>query len=162
MLLEMEGSTTYHVFCSWKWLKCELPSGTVRNRMHIISLYKTTSNPPLLWLLMDCLPLLSSIWFVFCCIVVKKYSKRLIYNVKNEVQRTRLIIIITKLSINSQPVSPMLAAPAPQPLLLGPGELVKSSGKYPAPTRVVGKNYCKDEVVIRNADSGKGKNTNTR
>lgn len=43
-----------------------------------------------------------------------------------------------------------------QPLLLGPGELVKSSGKFAAPTKIPGKNYCKDEVVIRNSDSGKG------
>ena len=44
----------------------------------------------------------------------------------------------------------------PTPLLLAPGELVKPSGKYSAPTKVPGKNYCKDEVVIRNSDSGKG------
>lgn len=43
------------------------------------------------------------------------------------------------------------------PPLLGPGEIMKSSGKYPAPVRVPGKNHCKDEIVIRNADSGKGK-----
>lgn len=43
-----------------------------------------------------------------------------------------------------------------QPLLLGPDELVKSSGKFSAPTKIPGKNYCKDEVVIRNSDSGKG------
>lgn len=43
------------------------------------------------------------------------------------------------------------------PLLLSPGELVKSSGKFAAPTKIPGKNYCKDEVVIRNSDSGKGK-----
>lgn len=40
--------------------------------------------------------------------------------------------------------------------LLGPGEVLKSSGKFSKPTRIPGKNYCKDEVVIRNADSGKG------
>ncbi|XP_018326887.1 eukaryotic translation initiation factor 4E-binding protein Mextli isoform X2 [Agrilus planipennis] len=39
--------------------------------------------------------------------------------------------------------------------LLGPGEVIKSSGKFVKPTRIPGKNYCKDEVVIRNADSGK-------
>ncbi|KAL0273542.1 UNVERIFIED_CONTAM: hypothetical protein PYX00_006173 [Menopon gallinae] len=42
-----------------------------------------------------------------------------------------------------------------QPLMLGPDELVKSSGKFSAPTKIPGKNYCKDEVVIRNSDSGK-------
>lgn len=40
--------------------------------------------------------------------------------------------------------------------LLGPGEIMKCSGKFTKPTRIPGKNYCKDEVVIRNADSGKG------
>ena len=45
----------------------------------------------------------------------------------------------------------------PQPTLLNPGEILKTSGKYPKPTKIPNKNYCKDEVVIRNADSGKGK-----
>jgi len=39
--------------------------------------------------------------------------------------------------------------------LLSPGEVVRGSGKYAKPTRITGKNYCKDEVVIRNQDSGK-------
>lgn len=42
------------------------------------------------------------------------------------------------------------------PTLLGPGEIIRNSGKFAKPTRIPGKNYCKDEVVIRNADSGKG------
>lgn len=42
------------------------------------------------------------------------------------------------------------------PPLLGPGEIIKPSGKFCKPTRIPGKKYCKDEVVIRNADSGKG------
>ncbi|XP_019763413.1 eukaryotic translation initiation factor 4E-binding protein Mextli isoform X2 [Dendroctonus ponderosae] len=41
------------------------------------------------------------------------------------------------------------------PPLLGPGEVIKPSGKFNKPTRIPGKKYCKDEVVIRNADSGK-------
>ncbi|KAL1124174.1 hypothetical protein AAG570_001944, partial [Ranatra chinensis] len=41
------------------------------------------------------------------------------------------------------------------PLLLAPGEVLKPSGKFTSPTKMPGKNYCKDEVVIRNADSGK-------
>jgi len=41
------------------------------------------------------------------------------------------------------------------PSMLGPGEIIKPSGKFKQPTRIPGKNYCKDEVVIRNADSGK-------
>lgn len=44
-----------------------------------------------------------------------------------------------------------------QQLLLAPGEIVRNSGKFAKPTRIPGKNYCKDEIVIRNADSGKGK-----
>jgi len=39
--------------------------------------------------------------------------------------------------------------------LLLPGEVVGSSGKFNQPTKIPGKNYFKDEVVIRNADSGK-------
>uniref|UniRef100_A0A0K8TRM4 Putative gata zinc finger domain-containing protein 7-like isoform x4 n=1 Tax=Tabanus bromius TaxID=304241 RepID=A0A0K8TRM4_TABBR len=39
--------------------------------------------------------------------------------------------------------------------ILGPGELIRTSGKFPKPTKIPGKNYSKDEVVIRNADSGK-------
>lgn len=41
------------------------------------------------------------------------------------------------------------------PPLLAPGEVVASSGRFPQPTKIPGKNYFKDEVVIRNADSGK-------
>lgn len=40
---------------------------------------------------------------------------------------------------------------------LSPGEVVKNSGKFTKPTKIPGKNYSKDEIVIRNADSGKGK-----
>lgn len=50
-----------------------------------------------------------------------------------------------------------MSAPSP-PLVpaLGPGEVLKTSGKFAKPTKIAGKNYCKDEVVIRNSDSGKG------
>ena len=44
----------------------------------------------------------------------------------------------------------------PQPSMLSPGEVLKTSGKFPKPTKIPNKNYCKDEVVIRNSDSGKG------
>ncbi|XP_039952335.1 eukaryotic translation initiation factor 4E-binding protein Mextli isoform X4 [Bactrocera tryoni] len=40
-------------------------------------------------------------------------------------------------------------------LLLAPGEVIRNSGKFLKPTKIPGKTYCKDEVVIRNADSGK-------
>ncbi|KAJ9593087.1 hypothetical protein L9F63_027671, partial [Diploptera punctata] len=45
----------------------------------------------------------------------------------------------------------------PQAPLLSPGEekLLRTSGKFAKPTKIPGKNYCKDEVVIRNSDSGK-------
>ena len=36
------------------------------------------------------------------------------------------------------------------------GEVMVSSGKYSGPTQPHGKSYFKDEVFIRNADSGKG------
>lgn len=49
-----------------------------------------------------------------------------------------------------------MTSPTSTPIL-GPGEVIKNSGKFTKPTRIPGKNYCKDEVVIRNSDSGKGK-----
>ncbi|XP_050501554.1 eukaryotic translation initiation factor 4E-binding protein Mextli isoform X1 [Diabrotica virgifera virgifera] len=55
-------------------------------------------------------------------------------------------------SLNESLHSVMTSSPPP---LLGPGEVIKPSGKFPKPTRIPGKKYCKDEVVIRNADSGK-------
>ncbi|XP_029164639.1 eukaryotic translation initiation factor 4E-binding protein Mextli isoform X3 [Nylanderia fulva] len=52
--------------------------------------------------------------------------------------------------------SSLLAITSPtSPPILGPGEVIKNSGKFTKPTRIPGKNYCKDEVVIRNSDSGK-------
>ncbi|XP_019697193.1 eukaryotic translation initiation factor 4E-binding protein Mextli isoform X5 [Harpegnathos saltator] len=52
--------------------------------------------------------------------------------------------------------SPLLAMTSPTSApILGPGEVIKNSGKFTKPTRIPGKNYCKDEVVIRNSDSGK-------
>ena len=39
--------------------------------------------------------------------------------------------------------------------LLQPGEVITTSGRFSQPTKIPGKNYFKDEVVIRNADSGK-------
>ncbi|XP_076632676.1 eukaryotic translation initiation factor mextil isoform X2 [Colletes latitarsis] len=52
--------------------------------------------------------------------------------------------------------SPLAAMTSPTVApILGPGEVIKNSGKFVKPTRIPGKNYCKDEVVIRNSDSGK-------
>ena len=46
---------------------------------------------------------------------------------------------------------------AAQPLPSVPSdEVMIGSGKYPSPVKIPGKNSVKDEVVIRNADSGKG------
>ncbi|XP_067122186.1 eukaryotic translation initiation factor 4E-binding protein Mextli isoform X2 [Centruroides vittatus] len=36
-----------------------------------------------------------------------------------------------------------------------PGEIIKPSGKFAKPTKIPGKNYYKDEIMIRNSDSGK-------
>ncbi|RLU20526.1 hypothetical protein DMN91_007136 [Ooceraea biroi] len=52
--------------------------------------------------------------------------------------------------------SPLLGMTSPTTApILGPGEVIKNSGKFAKPTRIPGKNYCKDEIVIRNSDSGK-------
>nr|XP_043069203.1 eukaryotic translation initiation factor 4E-binding protein Mextli isoform X2 [Drosophila bipectinata] len=48
-----------------------------------------------------------------------------------------------------------VGTPNQQHLLLPPGEVIRNSGKFIKPTKIPGKTYCKDEVVIRNADSGK-------
>lgn len=53
--------------------------------------------------------------------------------------------------------SPLTVVSPTATSILGPGEVIKNSGKFAKPTRIPGKNYCKDEVVIRNSDSGKGK-----
>lgn len=42
---------------------------------------------------------------------------------------------------------------------LGPGDIIRTSGKFTKPTKIPGKNYSKDEIVIKNADSGKGELT---
>ncbi|XP_076670853.1 eukaryotic translation initiation factor mextil isoform X3 [Andrena cerasifolii] len=59
----------------------------------------------------------------------------------------------TPTSALSSPLA-TLTSPTAAPIL-GPGEVLKNSGKFVKPTRIPGKNYCKDEVVIRNSDSGK-------
>ncbi|XP_017154555.1 eukaryotic translation initiation factor 4E-binding protein Mextli isoform X7 [Drosophila miranda] len=48
-----------------------------------------------------------------------------------------------------------VGSPNQQHMLLHPGEVIRNSGKFLKPTKIPGKTYCKDEVVIRNADSGK-------
>lgn len=67
--------------------------------------------------------------------------------------------------IQTSPIEPVILSTSPEPFsniapgqqLLEQGEVVRASGKYNKPTKIQGKNYFKDEVVIRNADSGKGK-----
>lgn len=88
---------------------------------------------------------------------------------RHPINTTRMQILIT-LSLISQPETISSAMnditllgtspPASTSLaqnLLAPGELIRTSGKFTKPTKIPGKNYSKDEVVIRNADSGKGK-----
>lgn len=49
----------------------------------------------------------------------------------------------------------MLSPTQPPSTSFESAELVKNSGKYAGATKVTGKNFLKDEVVIRNSDSGK-------
>lgn len=58
-------------------------------------------------------------------------------------------------SASSGQTGPQVTPPLDTPQLL-PGEVVKFSGKYPQLTKIPGKNFFKDEVIIRNSDSGKG------
>lgn len=51
------------------------------------------------------------------------------------------------------PVQPQVLQSSIPPL--EPGEVLRSSGKFAKPTKVAGKNYYKDEIIIRNSDSGK-------
>nr|CAH7762591.1 unnamed protein product [Callosobruchus chinensis] len=60
--------------------------------------------------------------------------------------------MLESISSMSDSISSIISPTSP---LLAPGEVIKSSGKFAKPTRIPGKKYCKDEVVIRNADSGK-------
>ncbi|KAK3863599.1 hypothetical protein Pcinc_030644 [Petrolisthes cinctipes] len=67
-----------------------------------------------------------------------------------------LTLYQTNISTPQTPQTPQqVPSHPPTPSILGPGEIIRSSGKFAKPTRIPGKNYCKDEVVIRNADSGK-------
>ncbi|XP_066137824.1 eukaryotic translation initiation factor 4E-binding protein Mextli isoform X2 [Euwallacea fornicatus] len=74
------------------------------------------------------------------------YKKKL-----NQCSQVDLTDSITSLSDSMSSVLTLNSSPP----LLGPGEVIKPSGKFAKPTRIPGKKYCKDEVVIRNADSGK-------
>lgn len=60
------------------------------------------------------------------------------------------------------PDTPSISNSSTAPPLLGPGDVIKNSGKFAKPTRIPGKNCSKDEIVIRNSDSGKGKNKFTK
>lgn len=51
--------------------------------------------------------------------------------------------------------SHLLSPTQPPSISFEAAELVKNSGKYAGATKVTGKNFLKDEVVIRNSDSGK-------
>ncbi|CAB0033788.1 unnamed protein product [Trichogramma brassicae] len=60
------------------------------------------------------------------------------------------------MTYENHPLTPsMTPMTSTSPPLLGPGDVMKNSGKFAKPTRIQGKHFCKDEVVIRNSDSGK-------
>ncbi|PNF34350.1 hypothetical protein B7P43_G15492 [Cryptotermes secundus] len=80
------------------------------------------------------------------------------YKAKNTVENQDLLPVPDTPTLLS--VAPPLLGTSSSPVqsqapLLGPGEVIKTSGKFAKPTKIPGKNYCKDEVVIRNSDSGK-------
>lgn len=80
------------------------------------------------------------------------------YKAKNTVENQDLLPVPDTPILLS--VAPPLLGTSSSPVqsqapLLGPGEVIKTSGKFAKPTKIPGKNYCKDEVVIRNSDSGK-------
>lgn len=81
--------------------------------------------------------------------VMNSYYKKKGYT-ESDMSSSMLSESLSSASLDSSAFLSVNAAP-----LLGPGEIMKSSGKFSKPTRIPGKNYCKDEVVIRNADSGK-------
>lgn len=62
-----------------------------------------------------------------------------------------LLVLGSSQSLSGMAASNMMASS------LQPGEIVKNSGKFVKPTKIPGKNYSKDEIIIRNSDSGKGK-----
>lgn len=60
--------------------------------------------------------------------------------------------------LQQQQSAHLLSAMAPAsspPLSLQPTEVLKSSGKFGKPAKIPGRNFLKDEIVIRNSDSGK-------
>jgi len=87
--------------------------------------------------------------------MVNYYKQRLSHmeNIENRMTRDSPQICHTApISLNANAPD---FNPGPGQCLLLPGEVVGSSGKFGQPTKIPGKNYFKDEVVIRNADSGK-------
>lgn len=83
---------------------------------------------------------------------INTYYKHKATNVEPEGGANATVMVDQTALISTSPTS-MAGANATH--LLGPGELIRTSGKFPKPTKIPGKNYSKDEVVIRNADSGK-------
>ncbi|XP_063702287.1 eukaryotic translation initiation factor 4E-binding protein Mextli [Culicoides brevitarsis] len=66
--------------------------------------------------------------------------------------QTEPMMLSTSPPLQIGSMSSMQSGTAPA---LAPGELIRNSGKFTKPTKIPGKNYSKDEIVIRNADSGK-------
>jgi len=68
--------------------------------------------------------------------------------------------IMTGLNANAPDFNPVTPGPSLGDMgqggnNLGVGEVLAQSGRFREPSKIVGKNYYKDEVVIRNGDSGK-------
>ncbi|XP_023322482.1 eukaryotic translation initiation factor 4E-binding protein Mextli isoform X2 [Eurytemora carolleeae] len=75
-------------------------------------------------------------------------------------QDTGMSPMIELRSAQTAPISLNANAPDFNPtlsgvILLKPGEIITTSGRFIQPTKIPGKTYFKDEIVIRNADSGK-------
>lgn len=91
---------------------------------------------------------------------VTNYYKQKLAQVEYEMQMTPSIK-----TPDTEPTTPIFPSSSALPdinqpptiiqNLLQPGEVVTTSGRFSQPTKIPGKNYYKDEIVIRNADSGK-------
>lgn len=65
---------------------------------------------------------------------------------------------LNSLELTSSPsfTSASFRANSPNLPILSAAEFIRPSGKFSKPAKVPGKNFVKDEFVIRNSDSGKG------
>lgn len=84
---------------------------------------------------------------------INSYYKHKATNVEPE--STNSLSTFNEMTMLSTSPTGMALGQTPGHIILNPGEVIRTSGKFPKPTKIPGKNYSKDEVVIRNADSGK-------